>query len=108
MRMHITLLLKTSIKSQGIGRLYQSQSGWGTKWRSVKSYDIDSKDSMERWKNNLYEVSTRRCAQITKVVHWIGSELCDAPRFDGIGPMDTFLAQMEKWSQRIEGYMPWI
>jgi hypothetical protein len=52
---------------------------------------------MERWKNKLYEVSTRRCAWITKeVVHWIGSELCDAPRFDGTGPVDIFLAQMEK------------
>jgi hypothetical protein len=30
-------------------------------WRSVKSYDIDSEDAMERWKNKLYEVSTRRC-----------------------------------------------
>jgi hypothetical protein len=31
-------------------------------WRSVKSYDTDSEDAMERWKNKLYEVSTRRCA----------------------------------------------
>jgi hypothetical protein len=26
--------------------------------RSVKSYDTDSKDAIERWKNKLYEVST--------------------------------------------------
>jgi hypothetical protein len=30
-------------------------------WRSVHSYDTDSKDAMERWKNKIYEVSTRRC-----------------------------------------------
>jgi hypothetical protein len=35
-------------------------------WRSVKSYDTDSEDAMERWKNKLYEVSTHRCVRITK------------------------------------------
>jgi hypothetical protein len=33
-------------------------------WRSVKYYDMDSDDSLDRWKNNIYEVSTRRCAHI--------------------------------------------
>jgi len=28
-------------------------------WRSLHSYDIDSEDAMERWKNELYDVSTR-------------------------------------------------
>jgi hypothetical protein len=37
-------------------------------WRSVKSYDMDSEDAMDRWKNKLYEVSTRRCVRITKAV----------------------------------------
>jgi hypothetical protein len=32
------------------------------RWISVCSYDTNSKDSMERWKNTLYEVSTRRCS----------------------------------------------
>jgi hypothetical protein len=34
-------------------------------WRSVKSYDVNSKDAMEIRKNKLNEVSTRICAQIT-------------------------------------------
>jgi hypothetical protein len=29
-------------------------------------------------------------------VCWIRSELCDLPRFDGTGLIDTFLAQMEE------------
>jgi len=37
-------------------------------WRSVKSYDMDYdmdyEDVMDRWKNKLYEVSTRRCIHI--------------------------------------------
>jgi hypothetical protein len=47
-------------------------------WRSVNSYDIDCKDAMERWKKKLYEFSIHGCVRITKQVHWIGSELCDA------------------------------
>jgi hypothetical protein len=30
-------------------------------WRSVHSYDTDLENSMERWKNKIYDVSTRRC-----------------------------------------------
>jgi hypothetical protein len=30
--------------------------------RRVNSYDINLDDAMERWKNNIYEFSTRRCA----------------------------------------------
>jgi hypothetical protein len=62
----------------------------------VKAYDIDSENTMERWHNKLYEVSTMRCAWVTKVVRWIGFELCDAPRFNGTGLVDIFLTQMEK------------
>jgi hypothetical protein len=28
--------------------------------------------------------------------HWIGSEICDASRFDGKGPIEYVLVQMEK------------
>jgi hypothetical protein len=37
-------------------------------WRSLDSYDIDSDDTMERWHLIIYEVSTRRCMQITTEV----------------------------------------
>jgi hypothetical protein len=63
--------------------------------RSVKYYDTDSEEAMERWKNKLYEVSTRESARITKAIHLIGYELCDATCFDGIGPVEAFLIQME-------------
>jgi hypothetical protein len=33
-------------------------------WRSVKSYDTNSKDALERWQNKLYEVETMRCDHI--------------------------------------------
>jgi hypothetical protein len=66
------------------------------RWRSFKSYDIDSEDSMEKWKKKIYKVSTCRCTRITKAVQWIESKLSDASRFDGTGPMETFLIQMDK------------
>jgi hypothetical protein len=31
-------------------------------WRSVKSYDMDFEDALDRWKNKIYEVSMHRCA----------------------------------------------
>jgi len=66
------------------------------RWNNVNSYDIYLGDSMERWENNLYKVSTRRYARTPKSIHWIGYELCDKQSFDGIGTMDTFLSQMER------------
>jgi hypothetical protein len=38
-------------------------------WRSVKSYEIDSDDTLERWQKKLYEISKRRCTCITTEVH---------------------------------------
>jgi hypothetical protein len=35
-------------------------------WISVKSYDTESEDAMKRWQNNLYKVSSRRCASLCK------------------------------------------
>ena len=51
---------------------------------------------MDMWQNKLSEVFNHRCVRITKLVHWIESELCDAPRFDGTRKVETFLIQMEK------------
>jgi hypothetical protein len=64
-------------------------------WRSFRSYDTNSDNAMDIWKNKLYDVSTRRCVQITKAVCWIGLELCDLLRFDDIVPVDTFLVHIE-------------
>jgi hypothetical protein len=61
-------------------------------WRSVNFYDIDSDNSMERWQNKLYEVSTWRCVHITKGVRWIGFKLCDSLRFYGTGLIYVFLS----------------
>jgi hypothetical protein len=61
------------------------------RWRIVHSYDKNSEEAMERWQNNIYEVSTKRCAQITKTMCEIGSRTYALPWFDGTNSMDTFL-----------------
>jgi hypothetical protein len=42
-------------------------------WRSVHSYDTDSEDAMDRWKNKLYEVSTYGGHQCLKMLRDIAS-----------------------------------
>jgi hypothetical protein len=76
-------------------------------WRSVKSYDTDSEEAMDRWKNNLYEISTR-CVRITKAVCWIGITLCDTSVFDGTGRVQDFLSQMEKTIPKDRECIPWM
>jgi len=61
-------------------------------WRSVKYYDTDSVEAMEKWKNNLYKVSTRRCAHISVEEH---VEDFGSYRYDGLKSMDTLIAWMQ-------------
>jgi hypothetical protein len=44
----------------------------------------------------MYEVSTRRCARLTKAVHWIGIEVSNIPTFDDLNHLDTFLVEFER------------
>jgi hypothetical protein len=44
----------------------------------------------------MYEVSTRRCARLTKVVRWIGTEVSNLPTFDGLNNLETFLVEFER------------
>jgi hypothetical protein len=61
-------------------------------WLSVKSYDIYSKDALERWKNKLYEVSTRRCTHISpkECEDEFGSYW-----YDGLEPVNTFISWIQ-------------
>lgn len=53
-------------------------------WWSISSFTLDSKEALEHWKHRLHEVSTRRCAHITHTLRWIGVEVCDPPKYDGL------------------------
>jgi hypothetical protein len=43
----------------------------------------------------MYEVSTRRCARLTKAVQWIGTKVSNLPTFDGLNNLETFLFEFE-------------
>jgi hypothetical protein len=44
----------------------------------------------------MYEVSTIRCAILTREVRWIGTTTSNLPTFDGLNPLETFLLEFEE------------
>jgi hypothetical protein len=44
----------------------------------------------------MYEVSTRRCARITREVRWIDTKVSNLPTFDGLNPLETFFSDFEE------------
>jgi hypothetical protein len=44
----------------------------------------------------MYEVSTRRCARLTKVVHWIDTKVSNIPTFDRLNYLETFIVEFER------------
>jgi hypothetical protein len=44
----------------------------------------------------MYEVSTRRCARLTRYVYWIGTTVSNLPTFDGLNPLETFLSEFKE------------
>jgi hypothetical protein len=39
------------------------------RWRSDNTCSSKSEEALENWQNQMYEVSTRRCARLTREVH---------------------------------------
>jgi hypothetical protein len=44
----------------------------------------------------MYEVSTRRCARLTREVRCIGATVSSLPTFDGLNHLESFLLEFEK------------
>ena len=53
-------------------------------WCNVASCTSDSEVALENWQRRLHEVSTRRCAYLTRLVCWIGIEVNSPRHFDGL------------------------
>jgi hypothetical protein len=64
-------------------------------WRSINSCTSDSEESLENWKQRLHEVLTRKCAQITHALRWIGTKIVKPPRYNGLTPMEYFINEFE-------------
>jgi hypothetical protein len=43
----------------------------------------------------MYEVSTRRCARLTREVHWINKTVSNLPTFDGLNHLKVFFIKFE-------------
>lgn len=66
------------------------------RWRGINTYSSDSEEGLENWQHRLHEVSTRRCARITKALCWIGMEIYELPMFDEEGNVETFIMKYEE------------
>jgi uncharacterized protein (DUF1697 family) len=64
-------------------------------WRSDSACSSDLEEALENWKNKMYEVSTRRCAILTRDVRWIDTTVSNFPTFDGMNLLETFLSKFE-------------
>jgi hypothetical protein len=60
-------------------------------WRSDNACSSDSEEALENWQNQMYKVSTRRCARFTR----IGTTVSNLPTFDGLNPLEAFLLDFE-------------
>jgi hypothetical protein len=65
-------------------------------WRSDNTCSSDSEESLENWHNQMYEVSTWRCAILTQEVCWIDTTVSNLPTFDGLNHLETFLLEFEE------------
>jgi hypothetical protein len=64
-------------------------------WRSDIVCSSNSEEVLENLQNQMYEVSTRRCAILTREVHCIGTTVSNLPTFDGMNPLEAFLSAFE-------------
>jgi hypothetical protein len=64
-------------------------------WQSISYCTSDSKEALEYWKQKLHEVSTRRCAHITRTLCQIGYEVCGPSKYDRITYMNYLVKEFE-------------
>ena len=50
-------------------------------WKSFSSWTYDSGEALENWKNQMHEVSMRRCTRITQYVCQVGVEGSELPTY---------------------------
>jgi len=43
----------------------------------------------------MHEISTSRCARITQSLHWIGTDLSNIPRYDGLIEISMFVKEFD-------------
>ena len=66
-------------------------------WRSIISSVAYSKEALKNWKQRLHEVLTRKCARITHTLRWIGTEIVEPPRYNGLTSIEYFINEFEMY-----------
>jgi hypothetical protein len=64
-------------------------------WRSISLCASNFEEGLEHWQQRMHKVSTRRCVHITRSMCWIGIELCNPPRYDGLTDISMFVKTFE-------------
>ena len=64
-------------------------------WECESSYTLDSDEEIERWKNQLHEVTTLNCNMMTRSLHCVTIEARELPTYDGLTIVDEFLSKFE-------------
>ena len=64
-------------------------------WRSINSCMSDLEEALENWKQRLQEVSTRKCARITRALRCIGTEIYETPMYDGLTVVVYYIRYFE-------------
>jgi hypothetical protein len=59
-------------------------------------FSSDPEEAPENWQNQMYEVSIRRYARLTREVCWISTTISNLPTFDGLNPLEAFLLEFEE------------
>ncbi len=60
------------------------------------SYFSNSNEEVERWQNQLHEVTTLNCNMMTRSLRCVSTEVRYLPTYDWLSEVDTFLDKFER------------
>jgi hypothetical protein len=63
--------------------------------RSISSCASDFDRRLENWQQRLHELSTRRCARMTRALRWVGIKVREPPTFYGLNDLEEFFMKYE-------------
>lgn len=64
-------------------------------WRSICSFDTNSKEALHNQQEHNHELYSRRCTNI-RAIKWIGAKLRYPPVYDRTGDIEVLLDQMKQ------------
>ena len=65
-------------------------------WEREISCASNSDEEVERWQNQLDEVTTLNYNMMTRLLHCVATEVRDLPTYDGLSEVDDFLNKVKR------------